>query len=109
MYKLRFRQVHLDFHTSEKIQNIGAKFDKKQFQNALQAGHVKSITCFAKCHHGWSYHATKVGRRHPQLDFDLLAAQYETAKEIDVNVPRFDGASGYDCSAQNDSRLVKKA
>ena len=29
------RQVHLDFHTSEQIPNIGAQFDKKQFQSAL--------------------------------------------------------------------------
>ena len=32
------RQVHLDFHTSEQIPNIGAKFDKKQFQLALIEG-----------------------------------------------------------------------
>ena len=87
MHKLRFRQVHLDFHTSEDIENVGSQFDKKQFQSALTKGHVDSVTCFAKCHHGWSYHATRVGRQHPHLNFDLLRAQYEAAREIDVNVP----------------------
>ena len=87
MYKLRFRQVHLDFHTSEAIENIGSKFDKKQFQEALKTGNINSITCFSKCHHGFSYHPTKVGKQHPHLKFDLLRAQYEAAKEIDVNVP----------------------
>ena len=43
---MRFRQVHLDFHTSEFIENIGEKFDKKEFQDALIAGHVDSITLF---------------------------------------------------------------
>ncbi len=86
MHKLRFRQVHLDFHTSEVIEN-GSEFDQKQWQEALKAGHVASITCFAKCHHGWSYHPTKVGKQHPYLKFDLLRSQYDACKEIDVNVP----------------------
>jgi hypothetical protein len=87
MYSLRFRQVHLDFHTSPDISNIGGQFDKKQWQETLQTAHVNSITCFSKCHHGWSYHETKVGRRHPELTFDLLRAQFDACKEIDVNVP----------------------
>ena len=45
---MRFRQVHLDFHTSEHIPEVGAKFDKQQFQDALRVGHVDSITIFAK-------------------------------------------------------------
>ena len=32
MNSLRFRQVHLDFHTSPHIPGIGEKFDKKHFQ-----------------------------------------------------------------------------
>lgn len=95
MHKLRFRQVHLDFHTSPAIEHVGEKFDKKQWQDALQIGHVNSITCFAKCHHGWSYNNTKVGKRHPNLNFDLLRAQFDAAKEIDVNVPIYLSA-GYD-------------
>ncbi len=87
MHKLRFRQVHLDYHTSEAIENIGSRFDKKQFQAALEAGHVDSITCFAKCHHGWSYYESKVGPMHPHLSFDLLRAQFDACKELDINVP----------------------
>ena len=56
---MRFRQVHLDFHTSENIAGIGSKFSKEQFQKALKAGHVDSITVFSKCHHGWAYHPSK--------------------------------------------------
>ena len=67
---MRFRQVHLDFHTSECIPDIGKRFDKKQFQDALRTGHVDSITVFSKCHHGWSYHPTKANRIHPELSFD---------------------------------------
>ena len=87
MHELRFRQVHLDFHTSPAIPEIGAAFDKAQWQAALRAGHVNSITCFAVGHHGWNYNDTRIGKRHPHLDFDLLRAQFDACKEIDVNVP----------------------
>ena len=87
MKELRFRQVHLDFHTSPLIPGIGAKFDRKQWQEALKKAHVDSITCFSSCHHGWSYHPTKVGKMHPGLDFNLLRAQMDACHEINVNVP----------------------
>ncbi len=84
---MNYRQVHLDFHTSEKIENIGEKFSKLEFQNALKTGYVNSITLFSKCHHGWSYHPTKSNKMHPGLDFDLLGAQIEAAHEIGVKTP----------------------
>ena len=87
MGKLPFRQVHLDFHTSELIPNIGGQFDKKQFQEALKAGHVNSITIFSKCHHGWAYHETEKNQRHPGLDFDLLTEMIDACHEIGVKTP----------------------
>lgn len=85
--QLNARQVHLDFHTSEKIENIGKNFSKEQFQAALKAGHVNSITVFSKCHHGWAYHPSKANETHPHLGFDLLGAQIEAAHEIGVKTP----------------------
>lgn len=93
--KLNFRQVHLDFHTSEKIPKIGGKFNKEQFQNALKTGHINSITLFSKCHHGWAYHPSKANDMHPNLNFDLLKAQIEAAHEIGVKTPVYISA-GYD-------------
>lgn len=86
-HSFRFRQVHLDFHTSGLIPGIGSRFSKRQFQEALKIGQVDSITLFSKCHHGWSYHPTKVGRRHPHLKFDLLARQIEACRAVDVRCP----------------------
>ena len=40
---MKFRQVHLDFHTSGQIPDIGGRFSKEQFQAALKIGHVDSI------------------------------------------------------------------
>ncbi len=90
----RKRQVHLDFHTSEFVP-VGNNFSKEQFQAALKAGHVDSITVFSKCHHGWSYHPTEANEMHPQLKFDLLGAQLEACKEINVNAPVYISA-GFD-------------
>jgi len=81
------RQVHLDFHTSEHIPDIGARFNKKQFQEALKIGHVNQINVFAKCCHSWSYYPTKVGTMHPNLKFDLLGAEIEACHEIGVKCP----------------------
>lgn len=84
---MRNRQVHLDFHTSELIENIGVEFSREQFQQALKTGHVNSITVFSKCHHGWAYHPSTANEIHPNLKFDLLGAQIEAAHEIDVKTP----------------------
>jgi hypothetical protein len=35
MFKLRFRQIHLDFHTSEQIPGIGSRFDPEEFAETL--------------------------------------------------------------------------
>ncbi len=93
--KLSFRQVHLDFHTSEAIDGIGSAFSREQFQSMLKEGHLSSITVFSKCHHGWAYHPSRANEMHPGLKFDLLAAQIEAAHEIGVKTPVYLSA-GFD-------------
>lgn len=85
--KIGTRQIHLDFHTSEHLPDVGKRFSKAQFQQALKVAHVNAINIFAKGHHSWSYYPTKVGHMHPNLDFDLLGAQIEACHEIDVLCP----------------------
>jgi hypothetical protein len=85
---LRYRQIHLDFHTSEHIPAIGADFDPDGFVSTLKASHVDSITIFAKCHHGWSYYPTKVGKPHPQLARpDLLGDMVTALTAADIEAP----------------------
>ncbi len=95
MKDFRFRQVHLDFHTSPAIDNIGAEFNKEHWQKTLKEGHVDSITVFSKCHHGYSFHPTNVNEMHPNLKFDLLKAQLEACEEIGVKAPVYISA-GFD-------------
>lgn len=95
MAKLPYRQIHLDFHTSECIEGIGSRFSKENFAAALKAGHVSSITLFSKCHHGWSYHTTKANKMHPHLDFDLLDAQLDVCAELGIRAEIYISA-GFD-------------
>ena len=98
---MRFRQVHLDFHTSEAIAGIGSRFERKQFQDMLRLGHVDSITIFSKCHHGWAYHPSEANEIHPELKFDLLGEMIEAAHEIGVKTPVY-------LSAGLDEKIARK-
>ena len=86
---LRYRQIHLDFHTSERLANIGAEFDARAWAQMLADAHVNSVTCFARCHHGMCYYDTQAHpeRRHPQLQRNLLAEQIEAAHALDIRLP----------------------
>ena len=62
--------VHLDFHTSPTIDDIGTLFDAEKFTKTLKDAEVDLVTVFAKCHHGYCYYPTKVGTMHPGLKFN---------------------------------------
>lgn len=86
---LRFRQIHLDFHTSEAITGIGDRFDADQFADTLSKARVDSITCFGRCHHGWIYYETEKfkERMHPHMTRNLLKEQIEACHARDIRVP----------------------
>ena len=105
---MRFRQVHLDFHTGDRIPGVGSGFVKKQFQEALQLGCVDSITVFSKCHHGWAYHPSKANEMHPSLTFDLLGAQIEAAHEIGVKTPVYLSVGFDEKIAQSHSQWLRR-
>jgi len=86
-HDLRFRQIHLDFHTSEHIAGIGDDFDPEKFAGTLKAAHVDSVTLFSRCHHGWIYHDTEFPYRHPNLSRNLLAEQIRACHAADIKCP----------------------
>ena len=79
MSELRYRAVHLDFHTSEEIPGIGAEFDPGEFARTLKAARANPICCCARCHHGWIYSPSELHpeRVHPHLQTVLLGQQIE--------------------------------
>ena len=85
--ELRFRQIHLDFHTSEDIDGIGADFDPDQFAGTLEKAGVDSINLFGRGHHGWIYFDSKVfpERVHPHLaNPKLLDQQIAACHKRDI-------------------------
>ena len=90
MSHLPFRQVHLDCHTSEKIAGIAADFDAVKFADAVEAASINSITCFARCHHGWLYYDSQVHpeRIHPHLqNKQMLKEQIDELHARGIRVP----------------------
>ncbi|WP_032120502.1 alpha-amylase family protein [Clostridium amazonitimonense] len=90
MNQLRYRQVHLDFHTSEYIEGVAKDFNKEEFVSTLKKANINSITCFARCHHGWLYYPSKntPDLIHPNLsNNNLLIDQIKACHENDIKVP----------------------
>lgn len=82
------RQVHLDFHTSPYIPDVGAEFDATEFASTMQRANVNSVTVFAKCHHGMCYYPTRTGISHPAIGGrDLLGEQIEALHRVGIRAP----------------------
>ncbi|MGC9349923.1 MAG: beta-galactosidase trimerization domain-containing protein [Anaerolineae bacterium] len=88
---LPFRQIHLDFHTSEAIDGVGADFNPEVFAQTLEDAHVNSINIFALGHHGWIYFESEEfpDERHPHLTRNLLAEQIEALHARDIKCPLY--------------------
>lgn len=82
------RQVHLDFHTSPFIPDVGKDFDAAGFAETFQRARVNSVTVFAKCHHGMCYYPTQTGQSHPALGSrDLLGEQIQALHRLGIRAP----------------------
>ncbi len=104
MSDLRFRQVHLDFHTSEYIPEVGADFNGEEFAERLEKANVDSITCFARCHHGWLYYPSKkhADLIHPGLvSHNLLIDQIKACHGRGIKVPIY-------TTVQWDGRIMRE-
>ncbi|MEO6435192.1 MAG: alpha-L-fucosidase, partial [Tepidisphaeraceae bacterium] len=89
---LRFRQIHLDFHTGPWIGDVGVDFDAREFARAMKKAHVDSVTVFAKCHHGLLYYNSRRPERHPGLPplkpgLGLLEGQVEALHREGIRAP----------------------
>jgi len=87
---LPFRQIHLDFHTSEAIPRVAEDFDPQVFAAILERAHVNSINLFARCHHGWLYYDSRAfpDLVHPGLARrDLLRQQIAACQARGIRTP----------------------
>lgn len=102
-FKLPGRQVHLDFHTSPVIRDVGRDFSAIDFAKRVQAAHVNSVTVFAKCHHGHLYYNTQRPERHPGLKhgLDLLGEQIEALHRVGIRAPIYISVLWDEYAAEN--------
>jgi len=107
--KLRFRQVHLDFHTSEKIDGVGDLFNPEEFVDTLLKAKVNSITCFARCHHGMIYYDTKFDTKHPGLKRNLLKEQIDICHKNNINVSIYISVGWDEYMAYNHPEWLERA
>ncbi len=95
------RQVHLDFHTSPLIHDVGSEFDAKAFAKTLKRAHINSTTIFAKCHHGMCYFPTRSGVMHPALKGkDLMGEMIEAMHREGIRAPIYVTVAWEEDSAQ---------
>lgn len=90
MRLLPTRQIHLDFHTSEKIDGIASDFHAEEFAETAKAAHINSMTVFARCHHGYLYYHSKAfpERVHPGLtNVNLLPDQVRALHARGIKAP----------------------
>lgn len=87
MREMPYRQIHLDFHTSPFIGEVGRRFDAEKFAKTLKNAKVESVNVFAKCHHGMCYYPTKIGKMHPGLKFDLLGGMISACHREGIKAP----------------------
>ena len=81
------RCVHLDFHTSPDIMDIGVRFNKKKFTDTVKKANIDLMTVFAKCHHGYTYYPSKLAPMHPGLSFNLLGELIEAIHDAGAKAP----------------------
>ena len=89
MKKIPNRQVHLDFHTSEMIDQVGSKFSAEEFADTLKNANVEAVTLFTRCHHGNLYYdSTKYPERiHPHLKVkDMYREQAKERRKKGIKV-----------------------
>lgn len=96
------RDVHLDFHTSGLIPDVGADFDPAEFAATLKAAHVNTIALFARCHHGYCYYPTQVGTPHPHLTRpDLLGEMIDAVRRVGISPAVYTTVVWDELTAQN--------
>lgn len=95
------RTIHLDFHTSPDIPNVGADFDPTRFAQTFVDASVDSVTVFAKCHHGHLYYDTDRSERHPTLQRNLLDEQVEALHSAGIRAPIYLSVEWDEYAAKN--------
>ncbi len=78
-----------DFHTMPACPDVGKYFDVEAFVAHLKACGVDFVVFPARCNLGMAYYDTKVGIRHPSLDYDLLGRLTACCKKNGIAISAY--------------------
>jgi hypothetical protein len=69
-----------DNHTMPAIPDVGKNFDVETFTDRIKACGVDYLTFHARCNMGMAYYDTKIGIKHPSLEYDLFGRLADACK-----------------------------
>lgn len=81
--------IVFDFHTMPACPDVGRNFDADKLADAVKSCGVDYIVFNSRCNLGMAYYDTKVGIRHPSLQYDLLGRLVEACKKRDIKVTAY--------------------
>ena len=73
-----------DNHTHMENPDVGKDFDPEFFTDQIRKCGVDYLAFHARCNTGMAYYNTKVGTRHPALQYDLFGRLAECCKKKDI-------------------------
>lgn len=76
--------IFFDFHTMPACPDVGAGFDFDAITGQLADCGVDYMVFPARCNLGVAYYNTKVGIRHPSLQYDLIGKLSEACQKRDI-------------------------
>ena len=79
MHQVRYG-LFFDNHTQVDFPEMGKKFDPEFFTDELRRCGVDYLGFHARCNMGLAYYDTRIGIRHPTLDYDLFGRLAECCK-----------------------------
>lgn len=83
MHKVKYG-LFFDNHTQIENPDVGKNFDPEFFTDQLKRCGVDYLGFHARCNMGLAYYDTKIGNRHPSLQYDLFGKVADCCKKKDI-------------------------
>ncbi|MCK5844668.1 MAG: alpha-L-fucosidase, partial [Victivallales bacterium] len=81
--------IFYDVHTMPAIHDVGKNFDAAEFASKIADCGVDYIVFHARCNLGMAYYDTKIGIRHPSLEYDLFGRLVDECGKRDIAVSAY--------------------
>ena len=75
-----------DNHTMPAFQDMGTNFDVEAFTDRIKNCGVNYLIFHARCNQGMAYYNTKIGIKHPYLQFDLFGELAQACQRKDISL-----------------------